>query len=172
MPQHLIHMSDEVEAIYLQAANKLGVPLEVEDTAERIAIALDIIAYSIDASNDVPEDLDVDDLDIPDSSANDTAVHLENVLNPNISTTYIPPEDVPAQDNWKPWSELAKDLYKEGDTPETDPVRQKAMEIVFNNFPKDEWATERCEKLIDATYKSLKKSPIPLIGGVQYESNP
>lgn len=148
MATHTLNLSDDLVSLLMSISDKMGIPPEIDSISERIEIVIDVIANSVDAGFEV------------DSTDADGPIQMEDavntLINPDISTNFINPAPVPTAGNVElAFDELMEKMYgADGPSAEqevNDPTVRRALEIVFNQLPQDEWTSEHAERLIEET---------------------
>lgn len=151
MANYILDLSDEIVTILMQVADQIGIPPEVEKVEERLELAIDAMANSVDSATEVATRADGTPLQMQAA--------LDAILNPDISSSFTQPTTAAIQaGEGLTWEGITNILGTATCHPDIDDVTRKAMLIVFNELPQDEWTGEHAEKLIDQTIALLMKN--------------
>ena len=148
MPNFQLNISEDVVNILMHVADQIGVPPEIEDTAERMELAIDAMAQSVDSQIEPAAHSDGEPLQM--------GAAVEALLNPNISTDFTQPNTAKPAGNGLTWEEIVA-LYPANHFDDVDETTKQAITIVFNELPEDEWTSEHAGRLVEQTVELLRK---------------
>lgn len=149
MSEYILNISDDTVDILLAIAERIKVPVEIDNIPERLELAIDAMAMSIDTQMDIMASSEGTPLQMQAA--------VDALLNPNISTTFRAPDTGDAESKSLTWEQICA-IYPEYPQDAIDDIRKQAITIVFNELQQDEWASEHAERLIDQTVELLKKN--------------
>ena len=148
MPEFVLNISPDTVDILLNIAERIGIPDEIDNVEERLELAIDGIANSIDTQFEVATSDEGTPLQMQEA--------VDKLLNPNISTTFSQPTTISTTPHDLTWDDILELMPDTMSFPD-DPIIKKAVVIVFNQLHQDEWTSEHAERLIDQTIAILKK---------------
>jgi len=142
MPTFKMSLKDDTVMVLCNIADSLKLPQHLT-LDEKLAAAVDAIATSIDT---------VEEPSVALGEPLQLHYIIEDVLNPNISSIYTPPDTpTPVSTNltWEDIIALKPDIEANG---ALDDMTKESILIVFNELPVDEWDTPYAKSLIEKTH--------------------
>lgn len=145
----ILKISPETEELLIAIGDRMGLSQEGLQTEEIMELVIDTMANSVDAQFEYATTGEGAPLSMDDA--------LNAIMNPDISTEFVQPTTVMETPYQLTWEDIvALDPHHDADK-HTD-IERRAIVIVFNQLPKDQWASEHAEKLIDNTVLLLQKN--------------
>lgn len=144
-----LSLSNEAMEILENLAGRMRLPAELP-LEERIAIVIETMADSVDAAMEVATSNEGSPISMQEA--------INAVLNPDISTDFKMPDDVPAPP--EPKQMTLQEIIEKGGMhgkSVSEPLMQEAVVLVYNSIDKAEWNTPIADRLVGETYDLLKK---------------
>jgi hypothetical protein len=146
MPEYKLHISDDTVVLLLNIGEFMGLSVSeygTPDISEVLEVVIDNLANSVDSQLETRTTGEGTPIAMQDA--------LEQLMNPNISTVFKAPDTGDVKSTKLTWEQICVLMGEAHPADSHDDITKEAITIVLNELPRDEWASDHAERLIDET---------------------